>query len=137
MKIPNQKSINKNDFDEEFQPLAEQLSDIVDYNTEQVFNALNKNISLADNIAGFSKEIDVVVDSSGIPTTSIKLNSTLVPSRPVGALVVDHINLTNSTIYPTGGIMISYSELSGVITVNHITGLPVNNKFRLKVVFFA
>lgn len=137
MQIPNQKKIIKNDFDEEVQPLVEQLAETINYNFERVFNVLNKNVSLADNTNTLTKDIEVTVDSSGIPTTSVKFPSSLVPARPIGSFVINQLNLTNSLVYPTGGIVISFSEVKGIITINHVTGLPANNKFSLKVVFFA
>jgi len=137
VQIPNQKKLIKNDFNEDNQALVEQLAEVINYNFETSFNALNKNLSLGDNLNVLVKDIEVTVDSSGIPITSIKFTSSLKPARPIGSLVIDQINLTNSLVYPTSGIVISYSEVKGIVTVNHITGLPAGNKFKLKVVFFA
>lgn len=137
MLLPNQKKIIKNDFDEEIQPLVEQLAETINYNFERLFSVLNKNVSLADNVNVLVKDIEISVDSSGIPTTSAKFPSTLVPARPIGSFVINQLNLTNPLVYPTGGIVLSFSEVKGIVTINHVTGLPANNKFSLKVVFFA
>ncbi len=137
MKIPTQKKIVVNDFPEEDRELVEQLAGIIDYNTEKVFAVLNHNVSFGDNTASLIKDIQISVTSAGIPTTISKFQSTFTPARPSGALVISAVNLTNSNVYPTGGIFVSYSELSGVVTINHITGLPVDNIFSLRIVFFA
>jgi hypothetical protein len=137
MKLPTQKKIIKTEFDEENQQLVEKLSGSVDYNFDKVFSALSGNIDLVNNLKGIVKEFQVTVDSSGIPLIPVRFNSTLTPARPFGAMVIDQTNLTNSTTYPTGAVMVTYTESKGVVTVNHFTGLPANNTFRIKIVFFG
>ena len=40
----------------------------------------------------------------------------------------------SSTVFPTGGIFISYTQNAQLITITNITGLPANNSFLLTVV---
>jgi hypothetical protein len=136
-KLPNFKKIFKGDYPDESQALVEQLGDILNYNFDRLFGTLNNGVTLADNLNSMVKDLDIVVNSAGIPTIPIKLNSTLIPARPSGYMVIDHVNITNAQVYPTSGICISYTESKGVLTINHVTGLPAGYTFRLKVVFFA
>lgn len=137
MKIPSQKKIVKSEFDEESQELVEQLGIIIDYNFERVFNALNKNLSLGDNLSSFVKDLDITVDSNGLPITPVKVKSDLIPARPAGTLILSARNLTNTTTYPSGAPFISFSEFNGLVSIEHVTGLQANNKYKLTVVFFA
>lgn len=137
MKLANFKKLFKNDFNSDDQPLVEQLSEIINYNFRLLYEALNQNLTFSENFSGIIKEVNVTVDANGLPITPIRIKSDLVPSRPSGAIVTDHNNLTNPDTYPTGAIMISFNETGGVISINHITGLQANNVYKLKINFFA
>lgn len=137
MKLPNFKKIFKNDYEEDFQDLVEQLAEAVNYNFERLFNVLNNRASFGDNLYGQLKEFTVTVGTDGIPLETTSYQSTLNPARPVGALVLDLINETNPNSYPTSAPFITYSESSGTVTINHITGLIANNKYKIKIFFLG
>lgn len=132
MKLPSFRRIYKDDFQEDQKPLVEKLSFTINQGFEQLFLALGRNVSLSDNVACTVKDVEVEVDSSGFPKirTTFKLDSN---SRVTQVVVGKADNLTNTNVYPTSGVFISWTQVDEGILINHIAGLPANNKFRLRV----
>jgi hypothetical protein len=135
-KLPNFRRIFKTDFDSDYQDLVEKLGDSINYNFEKIYDALNGKLN-TDNLSEQIKDLDLIVGSDGIPTTRIGFTSSLTPARPIGSQVIQAQNLTNPTSYPTTGIFLTYSENTGTIFIEHITGLIPNNRYKLKAKFFS
>lgn len=133
MKLQSFKRIVTEDVKEEFRELVSKLAYSINPFAEEVIEALNKNLTSEDNLNETKKEVTVTVNSSGTPTTPLQFKTDL-SRTSFGIDVVKAENITNSTTYPTGHPFLSYSEVNGVITVNNITGLPANNKFKLKLI---
>lgn len=136
MKIPLYKRLFKTDFASEEQPLVEKISGSVNDGIENLQAVLNKNTSLSDNIYCIVKDIDVIVNESGIPKQSIGFNNSL-NTNIIGIQVIKVISTTNSNIYPSSGPFITFTEIEKVISIKHITGLPANNKFTIKIVAYG
>lgn len=133
MRIGNFRRIFKTDFDAKDQSLVDKLSGSINTAFESLFNAFNNNISLADNIACTIKKIEVEVDASGIPTTTISFklrSSTLI----TGIDVKRARNLDNSRVYVDGAPFVTYTQENDSITILHITGLPAGYTFELTLV---
>lgn len=135
MKVQSFKRLIKEDVEEQYRPLVEKIAFSVNPFAEEVIKALDNNLSIEDNFGQKKKEITVQVDSDGIPTYVTQLKTDL-KSICSGAIVIRADNLTNARTYPTGCPFLSFTENNGVITVNHITGLPAGNKFKLKLVLY-
>lgn len=135
MKIPTYKRVRKEDFPTEFQDVVETLGSSINDGLEQVNTVLQGRVDLKNNIYCQVKEIDIAVDSSGIPTieTIIQKSS---QTKLEGMEVIQATNLTNTSVYPTSHPFITFTELQTGILLNHITGLPVNNTFRLKTILW-
>lgn len=133
-KLPNQRRVYTQDFSSEYQDLIQKLSESLNINLEVLYDALNKKVTLSDNIACTVRTIEIEVDGNGIPTSNISL--ALDNKQPIlGTQVLSAINLTNSGTYPTGQPFISYSLNSqGRLVINHISGLQANNKYRLNLI---
>jgi chloramphenicol O-acetyltransferase len=116
--------------------LVEKLSLTVNNGFEVVYNAMARNVSLADNIACTIKVLNVRVDSSGTPTSSLSFKIDTV-GQIKGIEVIRAENQTNSNVYVTSHPFISYTQDNTTITVNNITGLPANNTFNLTVIAWA
>lgn len=135
MKLPSFKRIIKSDYEETYQKLIETLSFSINTGIETIYQALNKSISLKDNIACTVKEIDVQVKENGEPTTKISfsLENT---NRILGVFVLNAINTKTPSVLPTSGIFVSFYQENKNIIISNIKGLPVNQPFTLTIVAF-
>lgn len=135
-RLPSLKRIYKADYPKEFQSLVDNLSLTINNGFDNLYNALNNRLTIRDNFLGSVKDVIVSVDSNGIPTSSTQF--TVSSNGAIeGLQVIQAINLTNSIVYPTGGIFISYTQNGNSITINHVTGLPVNNQFSLRIIAYG
>jgi hypothetical protein len=130
MKIQSFKRIVKESFPDEQREFAGLIGDSVNVFAEEVLNAFNKKISVDDNLNMEYKEVEVTVDASGIPKNVLQYKVGL-QGKVRGVMVVKVENLTNTNAYPVGAPFATFSTNNNVITVNHITGLIANNKYRL------
>lgn len=139
LRLPNFKRLFTDDFPKDSQAVIEKLCNYVNPNTEYVYTALNNQLSFADNFNATQKSFNVTVDASGTPTsnTIIQLNviNNTIP-KASGSLVIRAQNLTNSNIYPTGGVFLSFSQNGSVVTLTNVAGLPANNNFNITAVIF-
>lgn len=134
-KLPSFKRIFYTDFPKDYQSLVEQLSYTINQGFDALFNALNNNLTLNDNLAVTVKDITVSVNATGTPTSSTGF--TVSNSNTIaGVQVIKATNNTNPTIYPTSGVFITYTQSGNLITINNIAGLPANNQFTLRVVAY-
>ena len=94
------------------------------------------NLSLRDNILCTVKELDITAKPDGTPTTTsiIQLD---ISGRIDGVIVISAINQTNSGVYPTSGVFVSWVQTQNGILINNITGLPSGQKFKVKMVAFG
>lgn len=135
MKLPGFRRVYHTDYPKEFQGLVEKLSVSINNGFEVVYDALNNKIDLTNNVACLVKEVDLQVNSGGLPLSTTTFNIT--STRTVSGLeVIKVTNLTNSSTYPTGAPFCSFSQDNTIITVNHVTGLQANNLYRLKIVAY-
>lgn len=130
-KLPSYRRILEQDYPEESQPLVQQLSVSLNYGIEVLYDLLNGKLSIKDNLAGFVKEIDVMVNSSGAPQSKTVVKKTT-SDKIEGMMVIRADNLTNSNVYPTGGVFVSFTETTDSLIINNITGLQPDNQYRLK-----
>lgn len=135
-KLPNFKRIFKTDYDQKDQDLVEKLAVTINNGFELLYNQNNRGIDLSNNLACTVRSIEVIVNSSGIPTAGTGF--TIDTSGQIkGTQVLRAVNLTNSSVYPTSAPFISFTQDNKTITINHIAGLPANNKFSITLVAWA
>lgn len=130
-KLPSFRRILEQDYPEESRPLVQQLSVSINYGIEVLYDLLNGKLSIKDNLAGFVKEIDVQVDTTGKPQDKTVIKKTT-SDKIEGLMVIRADNLTNSNIYPTNGVFVSFTETTDSLIINNITGIQPNNIYRLK-----
>lgn len=135
MKLPSFRRLIKSDYKEEYQGLIETLSFSLNNGIEVLYQTLNKAVSLRDNVACTVKDIDVQVDSNGIPVGSLRfsLDNT---NRILGLFVLNAINTKNPSVLPTSGVFVSFSQENKTVIINNIKGLPSNQPFTLTIVAF-
>ena len=136
MKIQTYRRLFKGDFQQDEQPLVEKLSSTLNIGIETLYTALNKNISLKDNVYGTYKEISYVPNSDGTPETAAGFQIDF-NGRVLGLQVIRVENKTSSDIYPTGGVFITYSQNGTQVNINHITGLVAGNTYNIRVFAFG
>lgn len=136
MRLPSFRRLIRTDFKQEFQALVDQLSVSINIGIENLYDALNRKLTLRDNIACTVKEIDVKVDAAGTPlsTTLFQMDIT---NRLDGIVVLNALNQDDSSTYPTSGLFISWTQTQNGILINNIKGLQANQTYRLKLVAFG
>lgn len=135
-KLPSFKRIVKSDYTEEYRSLIETLASSLNIGVDSVYDALNRKLTFRDNIKSTTKDIEVILDASGFPkvATSFLVDIT---GQVDGLWVIRSENITSPTSFPTSGIHISFTQTSNVITVNHITGLQANNRYKLRILIIG
>lgn len=111
----------------------ERISFSLNQGIELLYDVLNRKVSLSDNIACTIRDVIVSVNAGGIPLTRTSYSLDLV-TTVIGTEVIRAENLTNSTIYPSSGILISYTQSGSNIIINHITGLQADSSYRIRVI---
>lgn len=136
IKFPSFKRIFKTDYPQDQQNLVEKLSLTINNGFETLYNAMANNVSIGDNIACTVKTITTAVNSTGTPTSTLSFQiSTTGQIKGISVIRAD--NQTKSTVYPNSHPFISFSQNDKVVTINNITGLPVNNTFNLTIIAWA
>lgn len=135
-KLQSFKRIIIEDFEEKDRTLVGKLASSINSFAEDVLNALTNNISIDDNMNFVKKDLTLTVDSNGRPTTKTTLKTGL-KSVCVGTQVIRATNLTNTTTYATSQPLISFTDNSGVITIQQVSGLQANNKYQLKLILYV
>lgn len=136
MKLQTFKRLIRTDYAEEYQNLIDQLSGSLNSALESMTTAINKNLTLKDNVSCTIKDINVTLLSTGVPKETITINLDF--TGQVTAVICGKAeNQTNPNIYPTAGVHISYTQNNQKITINHIAGLQAGNVYSLRVLIFA
>ena len=134
MKFPSFKRIVKTDFEAEDQNLVEKLSLPINSGFSNLYKALEGNLNLRDNVACVIKDVDVIVDATGIPTTKTGMSLDDTTQRVDGITVIRVDNLNTATIYPDTAPFISFQQSEKTILFNHITGLQAGYNWRIRVI---
>ena len=136
MLISKFKRILRTDYADQFKDLVDKLGFSLNNTIESIVSALNKGISLQDNIQCTVKTLQVTVDSTGKPTTSTSFTMSI-SQKPIGVVCLNAQNTTNSSSYSTSGITVYWTLQNSSIVINNITGLLANNTYQLTLVAFA
>lgn len=137
MRLPGFKRILDTDYANEYKQLIQQLSSSINIGFDVLYEALNRKVSVKDNIYCTSKSIDVIVNSSGLPVSRTTLTLDTGSAKVEDVIVSRVQNLTNTSSYPIGGVTISFTQESDLLIINHITGLSANNLYRIRIIAFA
>lgn len=127
------KRIVLEDYDKQYRDLVDKLGSAINLFNDDVYNAFDNGLDIEDNFTSVKKSLTVMVDSTGKPTTVTQLKTGL-PSICYGIQVLNAVNQTTTTTYPTGTPFLSFTENSGILTINNITGLQANNKYVLSLI---
>lgn len=136
MKVQPYKRIVTEDYDSKDQDMIGKLAYSINQPMQDIITALTNNLSIEDNFNQIKKDITTQVDASGIPTTTLQFKTGLSGSC-AGITVIKVTNTTNPRTYPTSQPFLSFTENSGVVTVNNITGLPSGNSFQIRLILYS
>jgi len=137
MKLPNFKRIYKTDYPAEMQDNIERLAQSINDGFDKLYDAVNKKLSIRDNIQCTVKEVDLTVkDTSGNLLTPVSFTLET-NGRAEGITVIKVDNLTNPAGYPDKGIFVSFSQTGSILTITNITGLLANNLYKVKMIIYG
>jgi hypothetical protein len=129
------KKLIKEDFDKKDQNLVGRIALILNPALESITNLMGHGLLISD-LNTQVKDLTFEVDSNGIPTHPTSFASTL--NGKCSMIIAGRAqNLADSTIYPTGGQSISFSQNNGQITIIHITGLIAGPKWQVRVIAYV
>lgn len=131
-RLPSFKRLFRGDYEETYQSLIDRLGASLNSGIESLFNALNNNLTLNDNLAVNVKEFDYVATASGGSKTTVAFPVSFV-GQATGLQVLKVDNTTNSAAGIAGGVTVIYSQSDRIITINQITGLITGNTYRIRV----
>lgn len=121
-KLQSYRRLQRGDFPPEYQDLVDKLAFTINSSFESLFFALNGQLTLTDNDLASVNTISIIVDANGNPNTSTKFNTTLT-GQIYGITVVNAVNQTNPSTYPSGTPFISFTKNNLTVTINNITNL--------------
>lgn len=135
MKVPSYRRLNKSDFADEFKDLVDRLGNSINSGIDVLYEALNKKITLSDNIACTVKDVDVEIDSKGQlkNKTQVKLDA---KGQVIGITVINGYCTKDSSVLPVSGIFVNYIQSGDSIKIQNIVGLPVDRPFRITLVIY-
>jgi hypothetical protein len=136
MKLPNFKRLYDQDYKDDFKDLVRQLALSLNSGIELLYEALNKKITLRDNIACTVKDLKIVVDSTGIPVADVIFTLDSTGVNMDGCQVIKITNEKNPTKYPTSGVNITYNQTANGVQIKHVTGLIAGETYTLRVVAY-
>lgn len=115
--------------------MVEKLAGTINQNTEVLFEALNRKVSLRDNILCTVRDVDVTVGSTGVPTTStsVGLDTT---GKVDGVTVINCYNNDNTSLLPTAAPFIAYNATTTGINITNVKGLSAGSSWKLRVIIW-
>lgn len=129
------KRLVKEDFNPKDQDLISRISSVFNPSIDQISRILNKGLSISD-LNTQVKQFNIIVDSSGKPTSNTSIASTL--NGKCSQIVIGRAqNLTTPTIYPVNAPFISFSNDGTQIIINNVTGLTANDKWQLTITLYV
>jgi hypothetical protein len=135
VKLPSFKRLISTDYPKEFKQLIDLIAVSLNNGIEVLYQTLNNQITLRDNIKCTIKDITLSVDSSGKPinTISILLNTS---TKVEGSQIILALNQVNSSVYVTSNPFITGSQNGNSFIINNISGLQANQQYLLRVVVY-
>lgn len=134
MKIPGFTRITKSDFAKEMQDLVEKLGNIINRNTEVIYELANKKVSIRDNILCSVRDVTIQVDTNGIPLTPT--SAALDTSGTVDGVTVINVQSNATNVFPTTQPFIVYTPKSESINIDKVTGLLPGYTWILRIIIW-
>lgn len=116
--LPPLKRVTTEDFPEQKGWIAKLLQPLNSF-FDSVYNALNKNLTFADNFKAMVKT--VTVDNTQATFSPIHVASTI--GRPAGLWVVGLVDKAGQPATVRGAVSVDWTYVNGTISINRVGGL--------------
>jgi len=134
-KLASYKRIITSDFEDDDKKLIEQLAFPINDGFNALYFAVDGRLGIKDNLFCTVKDIDIVVDATGVPTSTTSFNLDK-QGQVIGCQVIYAANQVNSAVYPTGQPFISFTQNNNSVIINNITGLQANQRYKVRIVAY-
>jgi hypothetical protein len=135
-KLTSYRRIITNDFAKEDKQFVEQLASPINDSFNELYFSVNGRLGLRENIFCSVKDLDIITNAAGIPTTSTSFRLDKEFSV-IGCQVIRAENQSNSAVYPTGQPFLSYIQNGSSIIINHISNLQAGQRYTIRVVAYG
>lgn len=133
MKLPPFKRILREDV-KEAPPWILKIIDSYNSLAENVYQALNRNITLTENVKCMVKELNYITPSSYPTMDDVSFVSTL-NTKAIGVLLMQAVD--NEVYEPVTGVgNPPWTEVNGSIVVKPIPGLAASKTYTIRLVVF-
>lgn len=124
---------NREDFPEEQQEMMEQIGEYLNTFNEDMYECVNKNITITDNLNQEIKQVDIKTDENGTFTQTI-----IKPSvYTVQGVLVIKILLLEGTQVSSAPFVLWTMNTDGNIVIDSVTGLNPSSNYRLTLLFIT
>lgn len=130
-KLDTPDSFKTEDFPSKYQDLVSKLFFVLNQFMRQVFFALNKKLSYADNFDCIDTEVELRT-----PITSLSVRNSLGAARPIRGHTILRVDNLDNTSFLSSAPFIEFTNSGDQIKINNITGLTSNTRYRIRVVFY-
>lgn len=134
MKLPSYKRIITQDYPKDDRELIEQLGGNINDSFGVLYSALNRRLTLNDNISCTVRDVELIVDANGTPQGQVGFSLDVINTPVTGCICVRASNLVNSSVYPTGTPWISFIQTDNFIRILNVTNLQPGTRYRLRIV---
>jgi hypothetical protein len=129
------KRIRTDDFSAELRPVIDRIAFAINPFAEQVISALDGNLNFDNLNQSIVIVPNVVLDISGVPTRKTDFNSGL-NNGAKGALCISVSNRTDGG-FPTTAPFVTITDKSGVVSLNHVTGLEAGKTYDITILLIG
>jgi hypothetical protein len=137
MLLPKFKRLVTTDFAQTYQSLVDKLAFILNSDIQNLYNVLNNQVSLKDNVYCTVATVQASTGPTGAITAPVVFQLNSQQNSLEGVIPINVTNITNPTNYPTGGVTLSYTQVQTGVQITNITGLPANSTMQMVVVAFG
>lgn len=129
MRLPSQKKILREDL-KDAPNWIEPLISVVNNFMENVYQALNRNITLTENVSCFIKEMVYITPSTYPTMENVEFMSSL-KTKAIGVTLLQAVD--RSTYVPaTGPVYVPWVEDNSNIVIYPIQGLQANKTYNIR-----
>lgn len=122
--LPDTRRLNREDFQDAPNWIDPMLT-VINAFMDSVYNIMNRNISLTQNLNIQIATINVETDSNG-DIKPVKLKTTI-RGRVAGVTVIRVISTDTSSISP----FVSFTQNENILTISNIASLNSNQKYKI------
>lgn len=134
MRLPPQRKILREDIKDP-PPWIGAVIEPMNSFMEFVYQMLNRNITLTENIASFIREVTYKTPSTYPTGVEVSEFNNAIKARPIGVQILQ-IYEKDTYLPPPGPCYVPWVELNNVIKIYPITGLEADKTYLIRLVVF-